>query len=187
MAPNYSSLHHDLIQKIIASAGKKLSAAQQEFIGSFYALAPLNDLKELEPVRAGAIALSAHEFFQRRKGNAPAIRVTHSKVAEQTGHFSRTEVIAINNDTPFLVDSLTALFTSLGFTIHSIQHPILATTRDASGKLTSVARSDKAAEKSRLESLIYVELSALPVQLIRLPFYGNIIVTCKCIYGRLYG
>jgi NAD-specific glutamate dehydrogenase len=31
----------------------------------------------------------------------------------------------LNNDMPFLVDSLTALFTSLGFSIHLVLHPIL--------------------------------------------------------------
>ena len=165
MAPNYSSLHQELIKKIIAAAAKKCTADQARFISSFFALAPLNDLKEFEPSRAATIALDAAQFFAKRKGRAPAIQIREKKFTENGHAAARTEVIVINDDSPFLVDSLTALFTSLGLTIHRIQHPILATTRDASGSLRTVARSDEAPSTSRRESLIYLELSPLPVQL----------------------
>lgn len=165
MAPNYSSLHQELIEKIIAATPKKPSAGQARFISGFYGLAPLSDLKEFEPARAAGIALDAAQFFTTRKGHAPSIQIREKKLTENGRTFTRTEVIAINDDSPFLVDSLTALFTSLGLTIHRIQHPILATTREASGKLKTVHRNDEAPAGSRRESLIYVELSPLPVQL----------------------
>ncbi len=165
MAPNYSSLHQELIKNIVAATAKKATAEQARFITSFYALAPLNDLKELESAHASAIALEAAKFFQKRKSRNPAIQIRERKFHERGQNVTRTEIIAINDDSPFLVDSLTALFTALGLTIHRIQHPILATTRDASGVLKTVERSDEAPAAHRRESLIYVELSSLPVQL----------------------
>ena len=161
MAPNYSSLHQELVSRIIAAAPKKCAAAQKDFITRFYALAPLNDLSELPPERAATLALDAGSFFNRRKGRGPAIQIREVKLTERGINVARTEIIAINDDSPFLVDSLTALLTSLGLIIHRIQHPILTTTRDASGTLKTLGE----AKSARRESLIYLEVSPLPVQL----------------------
>ena len=166
MAANYTSQHQQLIKAITAAAPKKLSPEQRLFIDSFYALAPLDDLRALEPAPAADTALAAYTSLKKpRTSSTPSIHITAKKMAVRGSHLSRTEVIAINDDKPFLVDSLSALFTALGITIYRVQHPIFTVTRDKKGSITHLAQADSNHVDQSLESLIYFELSSLPAHL----------------------
>jgi glutamate dehydrogenase len=155
MAPNYASLHQKLIQAITAAAPKGTNPARREFIAAFYASSTVADLKELEAKHAATIALTAEEFFAQRVAGTPKISISETIVVEQGRSYTRTRIMLINDDTPFLVDSISALCTALGFTIHLILHPVLAANRDAKGARKSGAGSTH-------ESLIYLELSPMP-------------------------
>ncbi len=159
MAPNYTSLHKQLIAAIVAAQPKPAKAARSVFIESFYASSTVADLKALDPKRAAEIAIACDAFFTTRKGKGPKIAITQARVKERGRSVTRTQIMALNDDMPFLVDSLSALFTSLGLTIHLILHPVLAASRDAKGVLKTRAAS------ASFESLIYIELSPLPAAL----------------------
>ena len=156
MAPNYSSLHQQLIAAIIAAAPKPLSDARRAFITAYYAASTVADLKAIEPKRAAGIAIACETFFAMRATRGPKVQVATSYVTERGRKLSRTQIFILNDDMPFLVDSLSALFTSLGLTIHLVLHPVLAAPRDAKGKRV------QSTKKAPLESLMYVELSPLP-------------------------
>ncbi len=65
----------------------------------------------------------------------------------------RTMRLAIvNDDMPFLVDSIAATIGARGIVIDRIIHPVLCVTRDAAGQLTSVGDTGSA------ESMIYIEM-----------------------------
>jgi glutamate dehydrogenase len=150
MSPNYSSLHQQLLKKITASLPKSASASSRRFVADFYELSTVSDLQELSAPRATAIALLCEKFFATRPTTGPKISITRTHVNEGGRSISRTQILVLNNDMPFLVDSLSGLFTSLGLSIHLVLHPILDAVRHG---------------KKRRESLIYVELSPLPAQL----------------------
>ncbi len=156
---NYTSQHQELLGQIV-KAIKGATPAQTAFIERFYGLAPIGELEELEPSHAHALALLCHEFVATRSAKKPKLLVESFR-SVGLGR-TRTRIIALNDDMPFLVDSLSALFTSLGLTIHLIQHPILGVERDGKGALKRVERLDDAASSLTRESLIYAELSALP-------------------------
>jgi glutamate dehydrogenase len=159
MAPNYSSLHQHLLNKIIAAVPRSAGKKSLDFVRSFYALSPVNELEELSPERAASIAVACEIFFANRGKSGPKVSITHGKVTENKRSLTRTQIMVLNNDMPFLVDSLSALFTSLGLSIHLMLHPILSVTRDAKGKRVEGGKNPKP------ESLMYVELSALPAEL----------------------
>ncbi len=156
MAPNYSSLHEQLLSKILASAPRKVGKKSLAFIRHFYALSTVNDLEELSAERAASIALACEKFFAARRPSEPKISIVQSKVTEHKRSLIRTQIMVLNNDMPFLVDSLSALFSSLGLSIHLMLHPILTATRNAKGGLVATGKN------ATRESLIYAELSALP-------------------------
>src|SRR5262249_48076524 len=60
----------------------------------------------------------------------------------------RTVVHVVNDDMPFLVDSIGAELARQGFSVHLLIHPILRVRRDAGGKLIELAKGpdDGAAE-----------------------------------------
>ncbi len=159
MAPNYSSLHEQLLKKITAALPKAASKQTTAFVREFYALATVADLKELAPERAVRLALDCEKFFAVRAKAGSKISITKAKVEEQGRAVTRTQVMVLNDDMPFLVDSLSALFSALGLSIHLVQHPILEVARDAKGALVEGKKARKP------ESLIYVELSPLPAEL----------------------
>jgi glutamate dehydrogenase len=150
MAPNYSSRHDQLLQAILRALPRNTRALTREFVSEFYELSTVHDLEELSPARAADIALRCADFFADRTKAGPKISLSKVRVTDAERSFSRTQVMLLNNDMPFLVDSLSGLFTSLGLSIHLVLHPILEATR---GK------------KKQRESLIYVELSPLPAEL----------------------
>ena len=159
MAPNYSSLHQQLLNKIIEALPATASKKTVNFVRDFYALSTVNDLEDLPAKRAASIALTSEKFFASRSKAGPKISITKVKVTDHDRALTRTQVMVLNNDMPFLVDSLSALFTSLGLSIHLVLHPILDSNRDAKGALVEAKKSGKR------ESLIYVELSPLPAEL----------------------
>lgn len=159
----YSTLHQELLQSILGAAPGKLSAPQRQFIEAFYALATVSDLEEVESDRGAMIALDYEEFAATRKAGEPKLSVAVAK-SKKTGR-TRTVVRALNDDMPFLVDSLSGLVTAQGLTIHRILHPIIAVKRDAKGKLLQTMRNDHAPAEWARESLIYIECSPLPVHI----------------------
>ena len=158
MAPNYSSLHEQLIGKILSGLSKSTSAKHAAFIRDFYALSTVHDLSGLASDRAAEIALACEKFIATRNKKGPKISIVRGRVREGKRQVSRTQVMVLNDDMPFLVDSLSGMFNALGLTIHRILHPIIDSARDARG-------ARKATGKSTRESLIYVELSPLPTAL----------------------
>jgi glutamate dehydrogenase len=62
----------------------------------------------------------------------------------------------VNDDMPFLVDSIAAAVAAHGLAVHSIIHPILSVRRDADGRLTDIL--DRSASGERRESMIYMEI-----------------------------
>ena len=163
MAPNYSSLHQQLTAAIAGVAPKGVSAASKAFIEAFYAQATIDHLKSLTPKRAASIALDCEPFYAKRGKGGPKISIKPVTITEDGRRLSRTQVMVLNDDMPFLVDSLSALFSSLGLTIHLLFHPILPTARDSKGERVALAKGSRKALHP--ESLIYLELSPLPAAL----------------------
>ena len=159
MAPNYSSLHQQLIAAIVAAAPKPANASRAKFLERFYAHSTILNLQSLSAQRAAEIAIACEKFYTSRPKKGPKISVDQIKTKDGDRTITRTQLMILNDDKPFLVDSLSALFTSLGLTIHLIFHPLLETTRDAKGAVAAAKKS------GNVESLIYVELSPLPTTL----------------------
>jgi glutamate dehydrogenase len=102
--------------------------------------------------QAEATAFLADVAAVRQPGEA-AIRV------ESTGGEAgrrRMRIAIINDDMPFLVDSIANAIAARHLTIHRLLHPVLCVERDKDGKLLSVEQL--CADKSRRESMMYLEL-----------------------------
>lgn len=95
-----------------------------------------------------------------RAPGTPRIRVYNPTLAEDGFVSDHTIVQIVNDNMPFLVDSVTMAINRSGRTAHWIVHPLLSVQRDAAGQVSAV--STVAAAKARgatdpVESLIMVE------------------------------
>jgi glutamate dehydrogenase len=68
----------------------------------------------------------------------------------------RMRIAIINDDMPFLVDSVANAVAARQLTIHRLLHPVVCVDRDDKGELVRV--EPLCAEKSRRESMMYLEL-----------------------------
>jgi len=84
----------------------------------------------------------------RRKPGDTAIQLTSS--GGEAGH-RRMRLAVVNDDMPFLVDSVASAIGARGISIHRLLHPIVRATRDARGNLTAIGEGAP-------ESIIYMDL-----------------------------
>jgi glutamate dehydrogenase len=68
----------------------------------------------------------------------------------------RMRIGIVNDDMPFLVDSVANAIASRQLTIYRLLHPVVCVTRDAAGELQSV--ETLCSDKKRRESMMYLEL-----------------------------
>ena len=69
-----------------------------------------------------------------------------------------TEFYIINDDRPFIVNSITSLFYDLEYELDFIIHPVLTVERDSSGKLLNIFSYDK---RKKHESFVYISIKCV--------------------------
>ncbi len=79
---------------------------------------------------------------------------TALSLASETGERRFLRIAIVNNDMPFLVDSVAATLAGHGLVIDRLIHPVLPVERDADGALTSLSPKGKTPLR---ESMIYLE------------------------------
>ncbi|MFM5886341.1 MAG: glutamate dehydrogenase, partial [Novosphingobium sp.] len=89
----------------------------------------------------------------QRKGSDPAI-LLESVSGSASERFMR--IAAINDDMPFLVDSIAAAIAAHGLAIDRLIHPVVPVRRDSEGRLSAIIDGDAAGEKR--ESMVYMEV-----------------------------
>ncbi|MBV7257402.1 NAD-glutamate dehydrogenase [Pacificimonas sp. WHA3] len=92
--------------------------------------------------------------LKEREAGTTVIQV--DSIEPVPGH-RRTGLVVVNDDMPFLVDSVTNALTARGMAIHRLLHPILDVQRTKGGRLKSVEAANGDATDGLRESLIYVE------------------------------
>jgi glutamate dehydrogenase len=89
----------------------------------------------------------------RRRGSEAALALESVSGSDAAQRYLRIAVI--NDDMPFLVDSITATIAAQGLAIDRLVHPVLAVRRDPEGRLIDLPGGDATGE--RRESMIYLE------------------------------
>jgi glutamate dehydrogenase len=102
---------------------------------------------------ADAEVREAAEFIlacaNRRPSCLPLVRV--ESLGGQAGH-RRMRIAVVNDDMPFLVDSISGAVTQFGVVTHRLLHPVLTVRRDEEGCLKAIG------EGELRESIIYMEV-----------------------------
>jgi glutamate dehydrogenase len=162
MPPGNASPTDDMIGRVEALARIRLPAAQAAqlgvFIRQYYAQVDSGDLGERGIDDLYGAALSHWYFLQRFAGGAARVRVYNPGLAEHGWQSSHTVVEIVNDDMPFLVDSVTMEANRQGLTLHLIVHPVMQVVRDLAGVLREVLPPTVTDRTCRMESLMRVEV-----------------------------
>ena len=103
-------------------------------------------------------AAAAHLGFAGKfTTGKPKVRAYNPTPAQHGWHSTHTVIEIVNDDMPFLVDSVTMELNRQGLTLHLVIHPVLRSLRSGSGELVSVSLPADSAE-GRLESFMHLEV-----------------------------
>ncbi len=151
-----------LIEKTVEHARAKLPAEQAErleaFIRIYYGAVAADDLLERTIGDLYGAALGHLNFGSRRNPGEPKVRVYTPQLEEHGWTSTHTVVEIVNDDMPFLVDSVSMELNRLGSGVHLIIHPVVRVRRDGEGRLLEVLPHDSEAPDCALESFIHAEI-----------------------------
>jgi glutamate dehydrogenase len=159
---------HRRTLRTIAAAGAKLRRRMRhidlaEYLEAYYGNVDGADLAACNPKELAAAAIAHLDFSQRRRRGHASVRVINPTVLEQ-GYFSPHTIIEmVNDDMPFLVDSIGLALERRGLTVHFLAHPVFAVARDRAGALRDLQPRSRAAGNPalRLESFQHIEVDRI--------------------------
>lgn len=139
---------------------KKNHASLKKFLGAFDPYRYLETLKNKETEKLAEDLEKLWLFIQKKSPDEPKISVYYWRPdpVDKRRRPERIIINIINENMPFLVDSLTQLLNRLGFQPRLMVHPVLRCERDSQGRLRHLEDHDTPSSKAKEESLIYCEI-----------------------------
>src|SRR5579863_4148920 len=162
-AKNEDAVAH-LINDVVDYARGRLPepvfAAVEPFLLHYYEQADADDVQSRSIADLYGAAMAHWQTAQKFVSGSEQLRVYNPVLDQHGWHSDHTVVEIVNDDMPFLVDSVTMAVNRLGLAMHSAIDPVFRVSRDASGALTRIAlgHADGADPQSRLESFIHFEV-----------------------------
>src|SRR5262252_5660506 len=135
-------------QRLAAGAAKEARA----FISLYYDNVDPEDLADRAPEDLYGAAMAQLSFARAFSTGTPKLRVYNPKLEEHGWSSPHTVIEIVNDDMPFLVDSVTMELNRQGYTLHLLNHPIFGVKRDKEGQLEGFGPSTR---EGRNESLIH--------------------------------
>jgi glutamate dehydrogenase len=157
-APSISAAESDqsasaaFVAKLL-STETGLSATAQNLATYAFSKALPDDLTNIDRQQAAAMTERMAATFAMRPAGKAIVHI--ETFGDGSTSARRMALILVNDDMPFLVDSVTQLLAARGLAIHHLIHPIIKTTRSADGVLTRID------ETGQPESLMYIETDRL--------------------------
>ncbi len=146
------------IDKVIAavtrfaqSKGSKAAKGDfSRFIAQFFRGSPPDELAGRPADALYGIALAAWDILDSRARGKEKITITE-------GEGDRSVILLVNDDMPFLVDSVSAELERMEHSALLLIHPILSVKRDGAGRLQSLGDTETD-PSGTFESLMYIEI-----------------------------
>ncbi|MCH7937340.1 MAG: NAD-glutamate dehydrogenase, partial [Proteobacteria bacterium] len=155
----------NLLKKAARESRKRLGKNAQSrfgrFLDAYYANVPPQDIGESEPVTLFRLSHGHWKLGAARAKGKPLIRVFNPDPRKDGWKSGRTIIEIVNDDMPFLVDSVTAELNRQNLTVHLVIHPILKVRRNKAGKLLDILKDGKRADDSIAESFMHLQVSQL--------------------------
>ena len=152
-----SELIFQVVDLVRAKLPPEQAGEAAEFVQQYYGQVALDDLAERPLADLYGAALSHWHFARSFAPGAPKLRVYNPRLEEHGWQSTHTVIEIVNDDMPFLVDSIAMEVNRQGLTMHLIIHPVLRIRRDAEHRIAGLAR-ERSEPEGRFESLIHVEV-----------------------------
>lgn len=162
MASKQRDFRSSHIQDVVTHALKRAKAPEkariEEFVGQYYRSVSTDDLLERSPADLAGAALAHYEFAAKRTPGKPLIRVYNPDEKRDGWASTHTVVEMVNDDMPFLVDSMGMVLNRNGHSLILTVHPIVQVKRNKQGRLTEILAADSDDDSLMRESFLHVEV-----------------------------
>lgn len=156
-AQEYQLNSQNFLEEIInaANKSKKLSALEEKFARAFYSYIPIDYIKTSSVERCVEFMQKSYAFLKNRDVNNHKI-----SVEPVINHNNKNclDIFILNDDKPFIVDSIVATLKDLQLTSKYFIHPILNVKRESDGELAEINKLNLENNNSH-ESLIYIRVN----------------------------
>src|SRR5262245_44941266 len=147
---------------LVASAGALLESqgtgAPKSFADALFGQTMPEDVVRYDGAEVAALAEAAWAFLAERKPGAPKIRLENP--AAPGAHLRAVSVLEIiNDDMPFLVDSVLGELADRGIEVLLVAHPVISITRDKAGRVKSFGETGNGA--ALRESVIHIHIGRI--------------------------
>ncbi|MGE5548187.1 MAG: NAD-glutamate dehydrogenase [Solirubrobacterales bacterium] len=164
--PAADILQAGLVEGVMEMARSRLDPARiaiaEHLADAYLSAFRGSDLDGADPAMVYGAVVGLLGFMRDRQPGQAKVRI-YDPDLERHGWSSPHSVIEIvNDDMPFLVDSVAMELARLGVTVHRLIHPVLAVRRDPNGRLEAIARPAGASPDSRPESVMHIEIDRQP-------------------------
>ncbi len=163
-----ASEHENAARAVIAQAGAELSARRADmpasFVAQLYGRVVPEDVLCYAAADLAALAERAFDFLKDRPPGAPKIRCETVTLKESGGRKSVSVIEIVNDDMPFLVDSVMDELPERRLTVQLVAHPVFGVQRDGA-KLLALGAADAAG--SARESFIHIHLEPIADEAVR--------------------
>lgn len=152
-----------LIKKSIKTLKKKdieCHECAEAFVSRFLSQIPADDIINWKADELSSIAKSMLDWACDREVNKARLRVFNPEEGDAGWNDNRTVIEIVNDDMPFLIDSIAAELNHRNEAIEVLIHPILKVSRNKKGHLTSVDGSGKPEVDGLFESYIHIQIES---------------------------
>lgn len=136
------------------------AAEVKPFLSAWFQPSATGELDELDGNDIARIALLLSAQQRYRRPGETLVSIEPVVATESVAGRRRTRLVVINDDTPFIVDSVVSELSGRGLAMDCLLHPVVDVTRDAEGKACAAVPAQAGvapAPDAVRESVIYVE------------------------------
>ena len=141
-----SAQHEDKVRQHMADAvalarerAPDIAALFEPFLRHYYGLADPEDVTSRSVADLYGAAMAHWQLGQKFVSGQPRVRVYNPTLEQHGWYCGHTVVEIVNDDMPFLFDSVTMEINRQGLALHSAFHPVYRVQRDAAGLRVAVA------------------------------------------------
>src|SRR4051794_6998680 len=152
----------DLVDRLASEArarvAPRLADSVEHFVRRFFAHVAPDDIIYTSVDTLLGSALSLYEFGADRQPGHAKVRLFNPSVEKNGWALEHTVIEIVNDDMPFLVDSVSAEINRRDRTIHLLLHPVLRVRRTEAGRRVEITDTLAAPTDVMVESYMHVEI-----------------------------
>src|ERR1041385_8617510 len=152
----------DLVDRLASEARARVASHLADslaaFVRRFFAHVAPDDIIYTSVETLLGSALSLYEFGAEREPGRAKVRLFNPTAEKNGWALEHTVIEIVNDDMPFLVDSVSAELNKRDRTIHLLLHPVLRVRREKNGARVEITDTLNAPTDVMVESYMHVEI-----------------------------